>query len=60
MLSHKTEQADTDTSVLTSQPALRWLLGDLSTNFVKALITLLLFFDSSATKGINLEKCGDI
>lgn len=59
MLSHKTEQADTDTSVLTSQPALRWLLGDLSTNFVKALI-MLLFFDSSATKGINLEKCGDI
>lgn len=59
MLSHKTEQADTDTSVLTSQPALQWLLGDLSTNFVKALITLLLFFDSSTTKGINLEKCGD-
>lgn len=59
MLSHKTEQADTDTSVPTSQPALRWLLGDLSTNFVKALITLLLLIDSSATKGINLEKCGD-
>lgn len=59
MLSHKTEQAGADTSVLTSQTALQWLLGDLSTNFVKALITLLLVFDSSATKGINLEKCGD-
>lgn len=55
------EKVDTDTCAPTSQAAFQGPLGNLSTNLVKDLTTFSLYlFDSSATKGIKLEKLGNM